>query len=241
MMAAAELRRLLVDPTTGQALCTPAARARAGTSAHARAGTGTSADARAGTGLDAQPRRPDTCADLRADDVVRPPVGDPAALRRALLAMVPGRRAAEGAAGAGQEWVEPQHDPSAALARAVRLRDRSCDGIGCSVPAERCQLDHDVPWPAGPTSYRNLRVRSQRCHHAKHAGWTVLRLPEGGSRWTSPGGRRYLVPTRVDPPPAIGPGQVPPDPGRLVARDIALLDAGPDDALRLPWSNQSDW
>ncbi len=57
---------------------------------------------------------------------------------------------------APQDQPEPQHDPSAPLARLVRLRDRGCDGIGCSVPASRCELDHHQPWPDGPTNAANL-------------------------------------------------------------------------------------
>ena len=98
---------------------------------------------------------------------------------------------------------ESQHDPSAALARAVRLRDPQCDGPGCSQPAGRCELDHQQPWPAGPTSFTNLRPRSQRCHHAKHAGWTVKTDADGTSHWTSPGRRTYTVPTRDRPPPDL--------------------------------------
>ncbi len=90
---------------------------------------------------------------------------------------------------------EQRHDPSAQLARLVRWRDQRCDGIGCSVPATRCELDHVVPWPSGQTSAANLRARSQRCHHAKHAGWSVSDGADG-RWWTSPAGRRYWVPRR---------------------------------------------
>ncbi|MCW2607614.1 MAG: endonuclease [Frankiales bacterium] len=98
---------------------------------------------------------------------------------------------------------EAQHDPSRPLARLVRARDGRCDGIGCSVPSSRCELDHLVPWPEGLTGPDNLRPRSQRCHHAKHTGWSVAE-DAGGSWWTSPAGRRYRVPRRgVHPPPRV--------------------------------------
>ena len=131
---------------------------------------------------------------LAVDAGSRTPTGPE--LQRALLAMVDEPAVLD-------DTPEPRHDPSAALARTVRLRDPHCDGPGCSVPAQRCELDHSEPWPHGPTNARNLRPRSQRCHHAKHTGWTVTTDPDGTSHWISPAGRTYTVPTRHRPPPAI--------------------------------------
>jgi hypothetical protein len=125
---------------------------------------------------------------------------------------------------------EPRHDPSAALARAVRLRDPHCDGLGCSQPAGRCELDHQIPWPQGPTSFGNLRPRSARCHHAKHAGWTVTSDPDGTSHWTSPLGRTYSVPTRDRPPPALSSTELPTS-HAVTARDVALLTDSGDSEL----------
>lgn len=150
------------------------------------------------------------------DRRVVPPTGCPEELRRALLAMVEDVTTVDATP-------EPRHDPSAALARDVRLRDASCDGPGCSVPAARCELDHDLRWPDGPTSFGNLQPRSQRCHHAKHSGWTVIRDLDGTSHWTSPGGRTYTVPTRDRPPPAIPADARLVEPRDLAARDAALL------------------
>jgi len=45
---------------------------------------------------------------------------------------------------------EPQHDPSARLARLIDLRDVRCAGPGCS--SNTCDRDHHQPYPAGPTS-----------------------------------------------------------------------------------------
>ena len=118
---------------------------------------------------------------------------------------------------------EPQHDPSAALVREIALRDQGCDGVGCSVPASRCENDHQVPWPEGPTSFDNLTNRSQRCHHAKHNGWTVITDPDGTSHWTSPSGRTYTVHTRDRPPPSLPAGVTLPTPAELATRDATLL------------------
>jgi hypothetical protein len=141
------------------------------------------------------------------------PAGDVAALRQALLAMVTTPTVAV-------DRPEPRHDPSAPLARLVRTRDVACDGPGCSVPAARCELDHQIPWPTGPTSAGNLRARSQRCHHAKHHGWQVS-TDDTTSRWTSPGGRNYLVHHRNLPPPT--PDRPLPTPTELAAHDRQRL------------------
>ena len=129
------------------------------------------------------------------------------------------------------EVVEPQHDPSAGLARYVRLRDRGCDGIGCSVPAAQCELDHHTPWPEGKTTAGNLKARSKRCHHAKHAGWTVTAHEGGGSSWTSPGGRSYHTPGRWHPPPQLPPDARLPSPEGLASQDRALLTPVDDPGL----------
>jgi Domain of unknown function (DUF222) len=95
---------------------------------------------------------------------------------------------------------EPQHDPSAPLARLVDLRDERCSGPGCSAPAGRTDRDHIQPWPEGPTAAWNLVVRSRRCHRAKHTGWTAEQLPDGSTTWTSPLGRTYHRPSPHAPP-----------------------------------------
>ena len=94
---------------------------------------------------------------------------------------------------------EAQHDPSARLARLVDVRDLYCCGPGCS--SRRTERDHLDPWPNGPTSAANLSLESPRCHHAKHAGWTLVKHPDGSSTWTSPLGRTYTRPSPHAPPP----------------------------------------
>ena len=93
---------------------------------------------------------------------------------------------------------QPQHDPSARLARLVDLRDVHCCGPGCSTT--RTERDHHVPLPAGPTSAANLGRLSPRCHRAKHDGWTLVRHPDGSTTWTSPLGRTYARPCRTPRP-----------------------------------------
>lgn len=53
---------------------------------------------------------------------------------------------------------EPGYRPSAALAEFVRCRDLTCRFPGCDAPAARCQIDHTIPYPLGPTHPSNLKL-----------------------------------------------------------------------------------
>lgn len=105
---------------------------------------------------------------------------------------------------------EPQHDPSAGLARLIDLRDVHCAGPGCSSTC--CDRDHLVPYPQGKTSASNLGLLSPRCHRAKHHGWTLVRHPDGSTTWTSPLHRTYHRPGPHHPPPAVDLSAQPPRP-----------------------------
>ena len=52
---------------------------------------------------------------------------------------------------------EPRYRPSAKLAEFVRCRDLTCRFPGCDRPAQACDLDHTVPYPAGPTHPSDLK------------------------------------------------------------------------------------
>lgn len=128
---------------------------------------------------------------------------------------------------------EPQHDPSAALARQVDTRDQRCTGIGCN--RGHCERDHQVAHPTGPTAVWNLDLKSIRCHHLKHEGWTVTTDQHGRQHWTSPLGHTYhrpgvwSAPTRL-PDDGTSPLELPdPTPLRLPKETV---DLGP--RLELP-------
>ncbi len=173
-----------------------------------------------------------------ADRVMRPPP-TPAGVRDALTGMVLGPLEVGDVA----SRVEPQHDPSAALRAFVTLRDRGDDGpTGTRTPAHRSQLDHDQPWPDGPTAAWNLVARATRTHQLKHYGWTPLRHPTG-TTWISPAGQTIDVPTFTSPPPGIDHDPSPgdgtgtpslPDPEELAAVDEQQLTAPTADDLP-PW------
>ena len=69
------------------------------------------------------------------------------------------------------------HDPPAPLRDALMFRDGTCQAPGCTVPAERCDIDHQVPWmhPAarsggGTTTASNLWHLCRRHHRMKSHG-----------------------------------------------------------------------
>ncbi|ALE05858.1 hypothetical protein AL755_10880 [Arthrobacter sp. ERGS1:01] len=99
-----------------------------------------------------------------------------------------------------------RYRPPPDMARLVRLREPACTGIGCDVPASRCELDHIVPFhltsyspdgwplPRGETSVANLLPRSLYCHQLKDdpsTGWRVEPEGPGVTRTTTPTGRVY--------------------------------------------------
>lgn len=84
--------------------------------------------------------------------------------------------------------------PPAQLARHVRARDKTCRFVGCRQPASRTDLDHTIPYPAGPTSHRNLGPLCRRHHRVKHrGGWKLTQPQPGQFVWTSRSGHTYQV------------------------------------------------
>ena len=86
------------------------------------------------------------------------------------------------------------YTPTAALADLVRTRDATWRFPGCRQPAHRCDLDHVLPWPAGPTTAANLAALCRHHHRLKHQSrWTVRPGPAGDLTWTSPTGHEYTT------------------------------------------------
>jgi Domain of unknown function (DUF222) len=89
---------------------------------------------------------------------------------------------------------EPRYRPSAELAEFVRMRDLYCRAPGCDVPADRCDIDHTIPYPMGPTHPSNLKCLCRTNHLMKtFGGWHDVQLPDGTVIWTSPSGRKYIT------------------------------------------------
>jgi hypothetical protein len=103
--------------------------------------------------------------------------------------------------------IERRYRPSVALDRAVRARDLTCRFPGCRRSAVGQQsgtdLDHSVPWPAGPTAWSNLVALCRHHHRLKHsAGWTTDLSPDGTLTWTMPTGQPHSTHPwhYIDPP-----------------------------------------
>ena len=158
----------------------------------------------------------------RAPQVTRP-APDPVALAAALEAMMTTPFAVTDAAWKPQD----QHDPSPDLRALVQQRDGWDDGpLGDRVPASRCDLGHEVPYPEGPTAAWNLGPRSRRTHLLKHLAWLAVRTSRG-TRWTSPAGQTVLRP-RLDDPVSVPRDARLPDPTALHEADVALVTGWPD-------------
>jgi len=106
------------------------------------------------------------------------------------------------------------YEPTVEIAETVRARDPVCTFPGCGVPAGRCDLDHVMPHPRGPTSVTNLSPRSRRCHRFTTAAlWhccTRTRTRPAGTtavtahEWTSPLGTRQVAEVEALPGHAVG-------------------------------------
>jgi hypothetical protein len=151
----------------------------------------------------------DTGIPLGVDPTVHPPVGEPdwddpaqislaaETVRQRLRAMIRPTTI--------EDRAEPGRFPSAGLARLVRIRDLRCTGPGCPRHAADCEIDHlEEVAKGGLTAIWLLALKSPRCHHARHTGWTATRdETDGSTTWTSPLGGHYRRRSPWRPPPRI--------------------------------------
>jgi hypothetical protein len=104
------------------------------------------------------------------------------------------RLAVEVDTGRALELSTDRYTPTPQMVEHVRAVDGVCRAPGCQVPAERCDLDHLVPWPRGETRVSNFESLSRGCHNRKTAGaWNAERVGDEGVRWTSLAGREYVT------------------------------------------------
>ncbi|OBB34155.1 hypothetical protein A5792_08560, partial [Mycolicibacterium peregrinum] len=90
---------------------------------------------------------------------------------------------------------EPQYRPSVALSEFIHWRDLTCRFPGCDAPAERCDIDHTAPWPAGPTHPSNTKLFC-RAHHLVKTfcpGWSDRQHPDGTIEFTTPTGHTHVT------------------------------------------------
>ncbi len=90
---------------------------------------------------------------------------------------------------------EPRYRPSAGLSEFIQWRDLTCRFPGCDAPAQRCDIDHSVPYPIGPTHPSNTKLYCRAHHLLKtfSAGWTDRQLPDGTIEFTAPTGHTYIT------------------------------------------------
>lgn len=105
---------------------------------------------------------------------------------------------------------QPGYRPSAALRDFLGWRDLTCRWPGCDKPVARCDVDHTVPWPYGPTHPSNGKHYCRTHHLIKTfftgtKGWSDQQLPDGTIVLTAPTGHVYRCePHGVSMFPALG-------------------------------------
>ncbi len=145
---------------------------------------------------------------------------------------------------------EPQHRPSAAMARFIRCRDLGCRWPNCNVPAQVCDIDHTIPYPLGPTHASNCKLYCRHHHLLKTfycgvGGWSERQLPDGTLILISPSGRTYTTkPTGALFFPQLGastgeltvsPATSPPSPMRGLCMPTRKRTRTQDRAARIDW------
>lgn len=88
-----------------------------------------------------------------------------------------------------------KYRPPKAMAEFVKARDGTCRFPGCAVKAVRCEIDHIVPWPLGPTTPTNLLCLCKHHHRVKtHTRWSVvLDSVTNTVTWTDPYGQTWVT------------------------------------------------
>jgi hypothetical protein len=94
--------------------------------------------------------------------------------------------------GAALDLSTHRYRPTAAMADAVAALDAICRAPGCTTTASRCDIDHDRPWPIGPTAITNLSLKHRRHHNHKTRGtWSATTDLDGTIQWRTMSGRTF--------------------------------------------------
>ncbi|WP_020102924.1 DUF222 domain-containing protein [Mycobacterium sp. 360MFTsu5.1] len=157
----------------------------------------------------------------------------------------------------------PRYRPSVAMDEFVRMRAMTCMFPGCDQPATHCDVDHTIPWPAGPTHPGNLSPKCRKHHLLKTFyggpdGWQDRQQPDGTIVWTAPTGHTYtsvpesriLFPRTItdtplpNPLPPDAPDlDTPPAPGRGIMMPIRRRTRAQNQAQQIAYEralNQAD-
>lgn len=119
-----------------------------------------------------------------------PPVASATVERLACTARI--QPVIEDARGEAISFGRMRREPSAAMVRQVRHRDRGCVFPGCGTRSFT-EAHHVVWWSkGGRTDLDNLVLTCSFHHRLVHEhGWSLSRTPSGEVRWFRPGGQRY--------------------------------------------------
>ena len=91
--------------------------------------------------------------------------------------------------------VTTKRRPTTAQKRVVETRNPTCVFPGCRMPADQCDLNHEIPWAeAHRTTVRELGPLCRHNHidHHRHR-WKLKQIRPGIYQWTSPLGHTYIV------------------------------------------------
>ncbi|TQJ14987.1 hypothetical protein FB459_2504 [Yimella lutea] len=86
------------------------------------------------------------------------------------------------------------YEPTPRMREFVQQRDQTCRFPMCTRTAIRCDIDHVVEWPDGPTAGHNLAALCRHHHDAKtKKHWDYEMSDDGVCTWTSRTGRTYIT------------------------------------------------
>ena len=86
------------------------------------------------------------------------------------------------------------YEPTPRMREFVQQRDQTCRFPMCTRAAIRCDIDHVVEWPQGPTAVQNLAALCRHHHDAKtKKHWDYEMSDDGVCTWTSRTGRTYVT------------------------------------------------
>ena len=96
------------------------------------------------------------------------------------------------------DYGREKYEPPQALVDFLLARDRTCRFPGCRQSATRSDIDHAQSWDTGgETNSENLGLLCRRHHRLKtHGRWGLVSNADGSCEWTSPVGKKYVVPAR---------------------------------------------
>lgn len=119
----------------------------------------------------------------------------PASVARALAAGNPWQRLVSDPVDRSVLELSTTHyKPPPAMADLIRATHPQCVRPGCGVSSDSCDLHHEIPWPIGPTTARNMAPGCRPDHLLlTHAGWYyTYNFADRSRSWTTATGHRYI-------------------------------------------------